>query len=580
MRLSFHRVLYPMGAAALIGLAGCQGMPARDASGPSAAEATGRPTTQAVEESLRQAEQAPQAPRPEPPEAVLDTVMGPVSVELPADQQAPEPRFDISVNNAAAREFFMGLVEDTPYNMVVHPSVEGALSLSLKDVTVPEVMEVVRNVYGYEYERTRTGYQVLPKRLQSRTLRVSYLNLLRSGKSRTRVSSGQVSERAGTSGTGTGGQASEGGNIVKTEPSTEIETETSSDIWSELEEALRAIVGDGEGRSVVISPQTGVIVVRAMPGELRDVEEYLETAQGNLNRQVILEAKIVEVELSDQYQSGINWTLLGDSDNKSGLVGNIGGGSIFDNGVAETAGQTITLGPGNPITSLETSAFGGAFAAALNLNDFNAFIELLETQGDAQVLSSPRVATVNNQQAVIKVGSDEFFVTGVSSSTTTGTAVTQSRDVTLTPFFSGIALDVTPQIDAQGRVTLHIHPTVSEVTDQTKEIIVGGVSERLPLARSTVRESDSIIQAHSGQVVVIGGLMKNEVNRDQAGTPGLSKLPLVGGLFGHRRETTTKTELVILLRPIVVNSNRAWTEDIGQTAERFGTIASQDRRPN
>ncbi len=110
----------------------------------------------------------------------------------------------------------------------------------------------------------------------------------------------------------------------------------------------------------------------------------------------------------------------------------------------------------------------------MTFNDFAAFIELLETQGDVQVLSSPRIATINNQKAVIKVGSDEFFVTDISSTTVTGTATTTSPDITLTPFFSGIALDVTPQIDAGGRVTLHVHPTISQVTDQQKTITVAG----------------------------------------------------------------------------------------------------------
>lgn len=558
-------------AAALLAAAagGCQGLPVQEQEAPA---------RQAMDQSLRQSEQAAEPAPPQPPKEVLDELLPPIGERLPGAEPA-EPRFDLAVNEAPARAFFMGLVQDTPYNMVVHPSVEGAISLDLKDVTVPEVMEVVRTVYGFEYQRTRTGFQVLPRRLRSRTFVVDYLNLQRSGKSHTRVSSGQVSERAGPS--GTGAVTTVGGTgAVKTEPSTEINTEMASDFWAELTRVVRAIVGEGDGRSVVISPQSGVVVVRAMPGELREVEAYLQAAQGNLSRQVILEAKIVEVELSDRFQSGINWTLVGQRDGTSALLGHIGGGTVFDNGVAETSGDPIVLEPGSNLTGLETSAFGGAFAAALNLTDFNAFIELLKTQGDVQVLSSPRVATVNNQQAVIKVGSDEFFVTGVSSTTTSGTATAQSQDVELTPFFSGIALDVTPQIGADGAVTLHIHPTVSEVTDQTKEIVVGGTSQRLPLARSTVRESDSIVRAHSGQVIVIGGLMKNERNRRRAQTPVLGELPVLGVLFRHRQDTATKTELVILLRPVVVTGNRTWSQDIGRAARRLDQMSLTGRQGN
>lgn len=551
-----------------VGIGGCQPAQLRDRA---ELEAVDR----ALAESAAQARQVSPPASAEPPEQVLDALLPPVAAELPEDgAAAPEPRFDVSVNNAPAQQFFMSLVDGTPYNMLVHPAVDGTISLNLKNVTIAEVMEAVRHVYGYEYQRTRSGYRVLPRRLQSRSFQVNYLNLRRSGESRTRVSSGQVSERVGTSnGVGTGsGSTSSGSSVTQLEPSTKIETRVQSDFWAELQRSLELIVGDGEGRSIIVSPQTGIVVVRALPGELREVERYLEAIQGNLSRQVILEAKIVEVELSDRFQAGINWTLLGDDNGDSALVGNFGGGSVFDTGLAETAGDDITLQTNSSITGITTSAFGGTFAIAANVGDFNAFIELLKTQGDVQVLSSPRVATVNNQQAVIKVGADEFFVTDISSTTTAGTAVTQSQDVELTPFFSGIALDVTPQIDEGGLVTLHIHPSVTQVTDQTKEIIVGGVTQLLPLARSTVREADSVVQARSGQVIVIGGLMESRLSEERAKAPVLGDLPVVGKLFRHRKDTSTKTELVILLRPVVVESNAAWARDIGETRMRIDRL--------
>ncbi|MFV2031312.1 MAG: type II secretion system protein GspD [Gammaproteobacteria bacterium] len=194
----------------------------------------------------------------------------------------------------------------------------------------------------------------------------------------------------------------------------------------------------------------------------------------------------------------------------------------------------------------------------------------MNTQGEVQVLSSPRISTVNNQKAVIKVGSDEFFVTDVSSSTSASTLTTTTTpDITLTPFFSGIALDVTPQISADGDVILHIHPSVSEVTDQIKEITVGGQTQQLPLAFSTVRESDSVVRARSGQVVVIGGLMQNSSSNDDAGVPGLSKIPFIGNLFKQKRKVNTRSELVILLRPIVVEANKTWSNYIKDSADRI-----------
>ncbi len=219
-----------------------------------------------------------------------------------------------------------------------------------------------------------------------------------------------------------------------------------------------------------------------------------------------------------------------------------------------------------------SQSIGGAFALAFDTGDFNAFVELLESQGDTRVLSSPRIATLNNQKAVIKAGTDEFFVTDISSNTVTGTAATTSRDVTLTPFFSGIALDVTPQISADGEVILHIHPTVSEVTDQTKALTVSGETDELPLAFSEIRESDSIVKARSGQIIAIGGLMRNSSRRQEFSTPGLGRIPGLRRLFGSTREVETKTELVILLRPIVVDDDEDWQRIIQPAADRLSQL--------
>jgi MSHA biogenesis protein MshL len=212
---------------------------------------------------------------------------------------------------------------------------------------------------------------------------------------------------------------------------------------------------------------------------------------------------------------------------------------------------------------------------AFDVGDFNAFLELLELQGETRVLSSPRVSTLNNQKAVIKAGTDEFFVTDVSSDTVTGTSSTTSRDVELTPFFSGIALDVTPQISADGEVTLHIHPTVSTVIDQEKALTVSGETDTLPLAFSEIRESDSIVKARSGQIIVIGGLMRNSKKDETFGTPGLSKIPGIGNLFKSTREIERKTELVILLKPVVIDGDDAWTQMADESLQRIRQTTSR-----
>jgi MSHA biogenesis protein MshL len=213
--------------------------------------------------------------------------------------------------------------------------------------------------------------------------------------------------------------------------------------------------------------------------------------------------------------------------------------------------------------------FANLFAVGSSSSTFGALITLLNTQGDAQILSSPRVSTVNNQKAVIKVGTDEFFVTDISSNTVSSTGgITSNPDLTLTPFFSGIALVVTPQISANGEVILHIHPSVSRVEDQQKIITLGNEEFELPLALSTVRESDSVVKARNGEVIVIGGLMQNATNDRLGSVPGISEIPVAGELFKQKANQNRRTELVILLRPIVVEDNKDWSDYIQDTADR------------
>lgn len=521
-----------------------------------------RRTQQSISDAMADASKVEMPDAEIPANDILDELIPGSGVSIPglSEDFEQESAFDISVSNAPAKLFFMSLVKDTDTNMVVHPDVQGDLSLDLKNVTVAEVLGLTREVYGYEYEETATGYIVLPARIQSRIFPVNYLNISRTGESTMTVSSGQIANSKSSSDNDDNTSSS---NITNTTQSSSINTKIQSDFWADLRQTIAAIIGQGKGRSVVVDRHAGLVIARAMPAELRDVEAYLSDAQESLHRQVILEAKIIEVKLSDSFQSGIDWAAITSSGKvAAGTAGIIdGSASILD--VAGDLDAAAAL-------STDNNTFTNLFAVGAASNSFAGLIRLLNTQGEVQVLSSPRVSTVNNQKAVIKVGSDEFFVTDVSSSTSTSSSSTiTTPDITLTPFFSGIALDVTPQISEDGDVILHIHPSVSEVIDQTKDITVAGQTLQLPLAFSTVRESDSVVRARSGQVIVIGGLMQNSSSNDDAGVPVLSKIPLLGNLFKQKRKINSRSELVILLRPIVVDTNKIWSNYIKDSAGRI-----------
>lgn len=546
----------------LILISGCAGSPPQEGTSIDRMEGI---LNDGIEANTRKS-QAPVSP----PADIQQGLLPPLEMGVPDEQgKLIEQRFDISVDNVSAIQFFMGLVEGTAYNMIVHPDVAGNITLKLKDVTIDEVMETVRDVYGYEYRKNGSGYQVIRAGMRTKIFQVNYLNIQRNGTSRMRVSSGEVSQ-AGSSGSGDTNTSNTERDAVS---GTELTTESTTDFWTELSATLKTVVGTEGGRSVVASPQSGVVLVRAMPNELRDVAGFIEIIQGIIQRQVVIEAKILEVELNDGFQSGINWAGIAENNKgRTATFGQTGGGSAISSsgaGVSSIAGNLGDLNPAglNQVSGNDVSAFGGIFTLALNFNDFTSFIELLETQGNVQVLSSPRVSTLNNQKAVIKVGNDEFFVTEVSSSTATSAAGSVvAPEITLTPFFSGIALDVTPQINDKQEVILHIRPMVSEVSDQTKKISVAGQDQVLPLAFSSIRESDSVIRAGSGQLVVIGGLMKDTTREDVASVPLLGDVPFVGSLFRHTKQSSHKSELVILLRPVVIGGDKGWRDSLMEAA--------------
>lgn len=551
------------GLVALLLLSGC------------AASGVSRDTANKINQEMDAAVAAPESAKPD---TVNQALLPPLSIALPPAAGKPvEAKFDLAVSDTAAQQVFMAIVSGTRYSMLLHPDVGGSISLNLKDVTVFDALEAIREMYGYDYKVDGTRIYIQPLTLQTRIYQVSYLTGQREGKSSLRVASGSVADVAvGSTGTTAAAATSA---TTSTRDSSKVTMTSSADFWDELSRSLAAIVGVDQGRSVVISPMSGVIVVRAMPDELKNVAAYLKASQISIERQVILEAKIIEVKLSDTFQSGVNWSAFKTGPNSAVSGGAISPGTTLANSGALTNG-IISSTPGSNLSSalasnLPAGAVAGTlFGLAFQTSNFAALLNFLEAQGDVHVLSSPRIATLNNQKAVLKVGTDEFFVTEVTGGTQATTALQGTAPtVRVQPFFSGIALDVTPRIDENNDIILHVHPSVSTVTTVNKTVNLGtsgGVSNifNLPLASSSVSETDSVVRARDGQIVAIGGLMRQASVADESGLPMLSK-----SIFGQTSRATEKRELVILLKPTVVDSDKDWSDDIARSRERMNKLS-------
>jgi len=504
-----------------------------------------------------------------PPQQVLNALVPQIAFSED-DAAGVDARFDFSVKDAMpVREFFSLLTADTDYSVVVHPDVKGSVSaLDLKNVTVQDVLDQIIEIYGYSITLDGGVYQIRPGGLQTRIFKLNYLNVTRSGSSSMQITASGISEGSQNRNNG-----NYGGQVANTNPNAggqggfnnnqnnqnsgraSIQTETETDYWKDLETVIRSIIGSGSGpsiaslsgsesRSVIVSPQTGMILVRAFPKELKEVGEFIEASQAALQRQVVLEAKILEVELSEGFQSGINLQALGD--------------------------RKVSAAYGSG--TIEQSIVGTPLSLNLNFTDFTGVIKLLESQGNVQVISSPRILTLNNQKAIFKVGQESYYLTAANTTAygqgTGGNVVNSNSN--LEPFFSGIALDVTPQISEAGDIILHIHPILSEVKEEVKRIL----DNDFPLASSATRESDTIARVRNGEVIVISGLMQTRSRGSTSGIPGVDEIPIISRPLEQNERTTVKTELVILLRAMV-DEKDVMRQTIDDSLERVKKLRSR-----
>jgi MSHA biogenesis protein MshL len=622
------------------------------------------PRDNSVQDRIQSELQTAQKPRASvaaaPPAAVSDSLLPPLRATTPPppSRAVPEQRFNLKVTDAPIGQVLLAVVQDTPYSVLLSPRAPGAggpavperLTVNLKDVTVFETLDAIREMYGYEYTVDGTRIYVQPPEMRTKLYQVNYVIGQRRGVSDVQVIGGASASNSsnganggttvGTTGTTNSNQTGSYASIQ----ASGLSSMSRSDVWGELEDSMRTVLGcsiasstplrttttggtgggagantasssgnssradvsfSGEsqqgtrqrgvegcpgGRALTINSMSGTIVVRGMPYELRQVETLLRSLQLTIERQVIIEAKVVDVELNSGSQQGVNWSALRGGLFRGGVGVNpnlIGGGTngrgLINNGDAGAGPVPATMGDvlGTALLGVTApNAFSAGLGMAFQTPSFSALLNFLETQGNVQVLSSPRIATLNNQKAVIKVGAEESFVTNISggsSVVSNGTSQITPPTLSYQPFFSGISLDVTPQIDENDNITLHVRTMVNSITEKEKLALPAANAARVPFAVNSISETDSVVKTRDGQVVVIGGLMTESSSDNRARVPVAGDVPVVGALFGRGDRQTVKRELVILLKPTVVKNDDSWAGDINAAQGRIDKLAVPTR---
>ena len=466
--------------------------------------------------------------------------------------------FTFSLREADVKDVLRAIATQSHYNIVVEPAAKGICTVDIKNVALEKALEYIVEPLGLSYKIEGNTVYVSRPKLETKMFPINYLALKKIGYSTVFGNTGGTIAGGGAAPPGmmspTGTTPAPGTSLSGSSGSTiTLRSDTESDIWKSLEDNIKVLISkkgpaEEEEGAVFVNRQANMVVVTDYPRKLKSIAKFLESIEAIVHRQVLIEARIVEVQLNQSYQEGINWQLL--NAKIAGYTSNVGQ-QLTAPVVLPTSSSTGATATTPPFFALFVGS--GRPGSGLDIN--NTFIELVQTQGTVHVVSSPKIVTMNNQRAVIKVATqDVYFDVQMSAST----AVGGTNVVTYTPKFimEGLLLDVIPQIDDVGNIILNIHPMVTtKISEVTQPINTGtGPTTFTYVPVLDVREADTMVKMRDGDTVIIGGLMQDYKNPTKSGVPGLMSIPLLGKLFSYTQETKTKIELVILLTPRIVHN--------------------------
>lgn len=480
---------------------------------------------------LRAPEPAPAAEDIPPPVAA--------AISLPRPEvQREETTHTVVVYDVPVRELLFSIARDAGLNLDIDTGIDQRVTVNAVDQPLSSLLARIARSAGLRYEIDGKRLTVERDLPFLRNYQVDYLNI-----ARTSIGSVAVSTQISATGQGESGGDSATGNSSDTR----VQNVSENAFWETLRDNILAILNRSAGAEgeaseaispdVIVNRESGIVAVRATEGEHRQVREFLDSVQLSTQRQVLIEATIAEVNLSERFQAGIDWTLL-NLDSTSGVTVNQ---ALTDTSLATPPTFTLTV---------DDQSFNG--------NPLQATLRALETFGDVSVMSSPKVMAMNNQTALLKVVDNLVYFTvevNIDTSTTVagaGTLTTFETEVNTVPV--GFVMSVTPFVNERGGVILNVRPTISRVInfvrDPNPALADADVVSEIPVIQ--VREVESILKVSSGDIAIIGGLMQDETQQNDRGVPFLSRVPGLGKAFSYRDAQTSKSELVIFLKPTVI----------------------------